>query len=1018
MTPFAPTNEIEGLIQRLRAERDEPLCAYIYDLRRLQAHVSRLVAGLPAPCQLYYAIKANAEAPILRALAPIVDGFEAASLGEVDKIRAVCPASPILLGGPAKTDTELAGAIHQRARLIHVESTNELERLELIASRLGAVVPILLRVNLAAPLPAATLQMAGVPTQFGIEQAQVPAAVSRAGRCPHLDLQGFHFHSISNNLDAEAHVRLIITYLELAQAWSRELGLSVSRINVGGGIGVNYADPERQFDWATFTSRLQVALREHCPAGWRLLFECGRYLTAECGFYAAEVLDLKTNHGKHYAIIRGGAHHFRLPVAWQHSHPVAVIPIETWRYPFARPELRDRNITVAGELCTPKDVLARDVAVSRVRMGDVALFPYAGAYGWAISHHDFLSHPHPEQVFLRPNDDLDGHATTSILGDLVDSLLYENLFGMGEPGLPAAGAPEAAGIPGFDLREDELYVRLPLGAQDLLLFRVHPRSWLLPYRLSRPPVLRVTTGEGGRRWQVLGPVEVMDALAGRTAWPNLAGFLRDLQDAVAISRASLSAARRLDDETAADKRPALLIWEQIAALRDRPFHPTARAKTGWSPRDHRRFAPELGNPFGLDWVALRRDVVRSSRPAAGQEIADAVLDVSARQRLAGAFAERGLGSADHLALPVHPWQLDHGLPTLVPGEQGLRVAVPLARDLGAFCATSSLRTLSRPHAPGLDLKLPLAVQSLGALRLLTLRKLENGQRAQQLLQRLVALDPLLARRLHFCDETRWWIFCPPGADPFDDRLGHLACQLRAYPSALIADQETDLVPMAALASLTASGRVPAAEYLLRSRQGDRRGPAEVLSLFAEICQRFTEVVLTCFRHGVMPEIHGQNVLLVVRAGQVDGLLLRDHDSVRVHPSWMARSDLPAPGYLLNPDTPNSLVNETPEELLAYFQTLGVQVNLYAIAVALARSHGIGEERFGQAIGHAISSAIGGLDLPRSVRDLLRAELLERESWPIKQVISPLLLAGGPATLGMPSGWARTRNPLHTRRAPR
>jgi diaminopimelate decarboxylase len=98
--------------------------------------------------------------------------------------------------------------------------------------------------------------------------------------------------------------------------------------------------------------------------------------------------------------VRGGTHHFRLPASWQHSHPFTVLPVERWSSRAPRPELRDAPVTVVGELCSPKDVLARDVVVPRVRAGDVLVFHCAGAYGWEISHHDFLSHPHPEHVFL------------------------------------------------------------------------------------------------------------------------------------------------------------------------------------------------------------------------------------------------------------------------------------------------------------------------------------------------------------------------------------------------------------------------------------------------------------------------------------------------------------------------------------------------------------------------------------------------------------------------------------------
>jgi diaminopimelate decarboxylase len=121
---------------------------------------------------------------------------------------------------------------------------------------------------------------------------------------------------------------------------------------------------------------------------------------AACGRYAVELLDLKRNHGVNYLLVRGGTHHFRLPASWQHSHPFSVVPVDRWRSRAPRPELRAAPVTVVGELCTPKDVLARDVVVERARAGDVLVFHHAGAYGWEISHHDFLSHPHPEHVFL------------------------------------------------------------------------------------------------------------------------------------------------------------------------------------------------------------------------------------------------------------------------------------------------------------------------------------------------------------------------------------------------------------------------------------------------------------------------------------------------------------------------------------------------------------------------------------------------------------------------------------------
>ncbi|MCP3143655.1 type III PLP-dependent enzyme [Pyxidicoccus xibeiensis] len=392
--------ELSKVVQSLKAERSHPLCAYIYDLGHLKRHASRCIETLPATCRLFYAVKANSEEPILRALAPIVHGFEVASLGEVEKVRSVAPDAPILFGGPGKTDAEIEGALQHRVSLIHVESAHELRRVEYLAGRAGRVADVLLRVNLRGPLPSATLYMAGKPTQFGIDEEDIPAVIGLAKRCQHVRLRGFHFHSISNDLDATGHAHLVAHYLRLTRTWAARFSLDIAYVNAGGGLGVNYHQLDKQFDWDAFTTELNQLLPDECPPGASILFECGRYMTAACGAYAVEVLDIKRNHGKDYVIVRGGTHHFRLPSSWQHSHPFTLVPLEGWTSPIERPELRDGTITVVGQLCTPKDVLAYDVAVERVRVGDVLLFLYAGAYGWSISHHDFLSHPHPEQIFL------------------------------------------------------------------------------------------------------------------------------------------------------------------------------------------------------------------------------------------------------------------------------------------------------------------------------------------------------------------------------------------------------------------------------------------------------------------------------------------------------------------------------------------------------------------------------------------------------------------------------------------
>jgi len=396
----AVSEQLAALISE-RAAGGEPVCLYSYDLDMLADHVVAVVAALPDRCRMFYAMKANSARPLLQALAPLVAGFEVASGGELAKARAVGEDIPVLFGGPAKTEHEIAQALEQRVERLHVESVLELHRISAVATRAGASAEVLLRVNLGGPFPPATLAMAGGPTQFGIDESVLAEAVRTAIALPAVKLVGFHLHSLSNNLSAIAHLDLLDLYRRKVCGWEEEFGLRCDVVNVGGGIGVDYADLSARFDWQLFAGELGRLVERTFPAHWREIdFECGRFLVAACGSYVVELLDVKRNHGVNYLLVRGGTHHFRLPASWQHSHPFTVFPVDRWRSCAPRPELRDEPATVVGELCSPKDVLARDVVVLRARAGDVLIFHYAGAYGWEISHHDFLSHPHPDHVFF------------------------------------------------------------------------------------------------------------------------------------------------------------------------------------------------------------------------------------------------------------------------------------------------------------------------------------------------------------------------------------------------------------------------------------------------------------------------------------------------------------------------------------------------------------------------------------------------------------------------------------------
>jgi diaminopimelate decarboxylase len=375
----------EHVVAALRA-LDRPRCAYVYDTAALRTRTATLRAALPTGTILLYAVKANGHPAVVRTLAEACDGLEVASGGELE-LAVAAGARRIAFGGPAKTDAELAAAVAAGA-WINVESAHELRRLAALSPK----TTISVRVNRASSVVAGTHAMTGGPTPVGVDEAQLPDVLALAETLPGIRVAGFHLHAVSNNLDGRAHAAFIDDAIAWSVATARRHGIELRSINVGGGLGVDYLS-DATIDLTPLSS-------VRAPAGVELILEPGRILAADAGWYAAEVLDLKHTHGRTFAVLRGGTHHFRLPAAWGYSHPFSVLPVDEWPYDFDRPSVTDTDVDAVGELCTPRDVLTRGRHVDRLRIGDMLVFGRTGAYGWDISHHDFLRHPPPSFVVL------------------------------------------------------------------------------------------------------------------------------------------------------------------------------------------------------------------------------------------------------------------------------------------------------------------------------------------------------------------------------------------------------------------------------------------------------------------------------------------------------------------------------------------------------------------------------------------------------------------------------------------
>ena len=392
----APVRE---LAERLGGD-DAALPAYLYDLDRLAAYVAGIRAAIPSGIEVFYAVKANPDPALLRVVALHADGLEVSSGGELRHAAKAVPGCRLAFGGPGKTTAELASAISAGTFRFHVESPQELYLLSAAAKAAGRVADILLRVNLPAdaapgsalPDEGSGLVMGGRPAPFGMDPDLLDHCAQwlSADRSGHVRLRGLHAH-LASGLDADALLGTAAALLGFGREWCARHGVGRPEFNLGGGMAVDYRKPETAFDWARYGRGLALASRP----GEILRIEPGRAMTAYCGWYVTRVLEVKRSHGEAFAVVAGGTHHLRTPAAKGHDQPFAVMPVDAWPHAWPRSGVTAEPVTIVGQLCTPKDVLARRVTVARLRAGDLVSFGLAGAYAWNISHHGFLMHPPP-----------------------------------------------------------------------------------------------------------------------------------------------------------------------------------------------------------------------------------------------------------------------------------------------------------------------------------------------------------------------------------------------------------------------------------------------------------------------------------------------------------------------------------------------------------------------------------------------------------------------------------------------
>ena len=347
---------------------------YYYDTELLRQTLQAIVseARKHDGFVVHYAVKANANPKILRIIREAGLGADCVSGGEIEaSVKAGFTSNKIVYAGVGKSDWEINLGLEHDIFCFNVESIPELEVINELAAAKGKVARVAFRLNPNVGAHThANITTGLAENKFGIAMRDMVSVIREAERLPNVKCVGLHFHIGSQILDMGDFEALCNRVNELQDELERHR-IRVEHINVGGGLGIDYAHPNRVSipDFKSYfdTYAKKLKLRN----GQTLHFELGRAVVAQCGSLITRTLYIKKGATKKFAIVDAGFTDLIRPALYQAYHKIENITSEE----------PTEAYDVVGPICESTDVFAKQIDLNRTKRGDLLAIRSAGAYG-------------------------------------------------------------------------------------------------------------------------------------------------------------------------------------------------------------------------------------------------------------------------------------------------------------------------------------------------------------------------------------------------------------------------------------------------------------------------------------------------------------------------------------------------------------------------------------------------------------------------------------------------------------
>jgi len=325
--------------------------------------------------EIHYAIKANANPRILNIIQSYGFGADCVSGNEVSKaMNHGFDPSKTAFAGVGKSDLEINTAIDANIQAFHVESVAELEVINELAEAKGKVVNVALRLNPNVDAKTHAYITTGLnENKFGINPWELESLINLLPTLKNLKMIGIHFHIGSQITDMTVFEELAVKVNSFVE-WFETRGVEIPYINLGGGLGVDYDNPQNKIpDFENYFKAVHNNLKVR--DNQKVYFELGRSLVATSGDLISKVLYIKNGLEKNFAIADAGMTDLLRPALYKSSHKVENLTST----------LENEIYDVVGPVCESSDVFGKDLTLPKTQRGDLLCIRTAGAYGQVMS---------------------------------------------------------------------------------------------------------------------------------------------------------------------------------------------------------------------------------------------------------------------------------------------------------------------------------------------------------------------------------------------------------------------------------------------------------------------------------------------------------------------------------------------------------------------------------------------------------------------------------------------------------